>query len=387
MNGFELYNKTRLVFDEGKVSRLKELILPNIKNILLVYGNGSIKVTGLYDQVMNELTSINANVVELAGIEPNPRLSTVNRGIQLCREHDIQFVLAVGGGSVIDAAKAIAAGALYSGDVWDFTIQKAVIQEALPIGTILTLAATGSEMNGGSVVSNWDTKQKRTMDSKLLYPKFSIVDPTLTYTVPENQTINGIVDIMSHVFEQYFSQTMHTPIQDGFAEVILRTVIKNGEKVLQNPRDYNARANILLSGTYAMNGTLPTGVEADWATHVIEHEVSAIYDLPHGEGLAILFPNWMKHVYLERIEKFVQYAVQVWNIDPENKTDEMIALEGIQATRDYFTRIGAPSSFFEVGIDDSNFERMAEEATRFGTIGKFKTLSKEDVLSIYYKSL
>lgn len=242
-------------------------------------------------------------------------------------------------------------------------------------------------MNGGSVISNWDTKQKRTMGSKLLYPKFSIVDPTLTYTVPENQTINGIVDIMSHVFEQYFSQTMHTPIQDGFAEVILRTVIKNGEKVLQNPRDYNARANILLSGTYAMNGTLPTGVEADWATHVIEHEVSAIYDLPHGEGLAILFPNWMKHVYLERIEKFVQYAVQVWNIDPENKTDEMIDLEGIQATREFFTRIGAPSSFSEVGIDDSNFERMAEEATRFGTIGKFKTLSKEDVLSIYYKSL
>ncbi|MGD7009327.1 iron-containing alcohol dehydrogenase [Metabacillus sp. 84] len=387
MNGFQLYNTTRLVFGKGKVNRLGELISPYIDNILLVYGGGSIKKSGLYNQVKQELASIGATIEELAGIEPNPRLSTINKGIQICRDKNIQFILAVGGGSVIDAAKAIAAGALYPGDVWDFTIQKATITQALPIGTILTLAATGSEMNGGSVITNWETNQKRTMGSKLLYPEFSIIDPALTFTVPRNQTVNGIVDIMSHVFEQYFSQTTSTPLQERFAEGILQTVIENGEKALENGEDYDARANLLLAGTYAMNGTLPTGVEADWATHVIEHEVSAIYDLPHGEGLAILFPNWMKHVYQERVEKFVQYAVRVWSIDSVDKSDDEIALEGIQATRDYFTRIGAPATLSEVGIDHSHFERMADEATQFGDIGYFKKLTKEDVLSILHASI
>ncbi|WP_210607851.1 iron-containing alcohol dehydrogenase [Priestia flexa] len=387
MNGFELYNTTRLVFGEGKVNQLGELIKPYGENILLVYGGGSIKQTGLYSKVKQQLTSIGATVEELPGIEPNPRLTTVNKGIQICRQKNIQFILAVGGGSVIDAAKAIAAGALYSGDVWDFTIQKATINQALPIGTVLTLAATGSEMNGGSVITNWETKQKRTMGSKLLYPKFSIVDPTLTFTVPRNQTVNGIVDIMSHVFEQYFSQTPSTPLQERFAEGILQTVIENGEKALQNGKDYDSRANLLLAGTYAMNGTLPTGVEADWATHVIEHEVSAIYDLPHGEGLAILFPNWMKHVYKERLEKFVQYSIRVWNVNSLGKTDNEVALEGIEATRNYFTRIGAPATLTEVGIDDSHLERMANEAVQFGAIGSFKKLTKEDVLSILHASL
>ncbi len=387
MNGFELYNTTRLVFGEGKVNQLGELIKPYGENILLVYGGGSIKQTGLYSKVKQQLTSIGATVEELPGIEPNPRLTTVNKGIQICRQKNIQFILAVGGGSVIDAAKAIAAGALYSGDVWDFTIQKATINQALPIGTVLTLAATGSEMNGGSVITNWETKQKRTMGSKLLYPKFSIVDPTLTFTVPRNQTVNGIVDIMSHVFEQYFSQTPSTPLQERFAEGILQTVIENGEKALQNGKDYDSRANLLLAGTYAMNGTLPTGVEADWATHVIEHEVSAIYDLPHGEGLAILFPNWMKHVYKERLEKFVQYSIRVWNVNSLGKTDNEVALEGIEATRNYFTRIGAPATLTEVGIDDSHLERMANEAVQFGEIGSFKKLTKEDVLSILHASL
>ncbi|MED1203489.1 iron-containing alcohol dehydrogenase [Heyndrickxia acidicola] len=387
MNGFELYNTTRLVFGEGKVNQLGELTKPFGQRVLLVYGGGSIKKSGLYDQVKQQLSLIGAIVQELSGIEPNPRLTTVNEGIRICREKDIQFILAVGGGSVIDAAKAIAAGALYDGDVWDFTIRKATITQALPIGTILTLAATGSEMNGGSVITNLETKQKRTMGSKLLYPKFSIVDPTLTFTVPVNQTVNGIIDIMSHVFEQYFSQTPSTPIQDRFAEGILLTVIENGEKAIANGNDYDSRANLLLSGTYAMNGILPIGVTADWATHVIEHEVSAIYDIPHGEGLSIFFPNWMKFVYKERIDKFVQFATRVWNVSPEGKTDDEIALEGIEATRSYFKRIGSPITLQEVGINDEHFERMADEATQFGDIGNFKKLSKEDVLSILKASL
>ncbi|BBI36379.1 iron-containing alcohol dehydrogenase [Cohnella abietis] len=387
MNSFELYNPTKLVFGADKIGQLGELVTPYGKRILLVYGGGSIKSSGLYNDVLYQLEGIGAIVHELPGIEPNPRLATVNKGINICRAEKIDFILAVGGGSVIDAAKAIAAGALYDGDVWDFTVRQATIQEALPLGTVLTLAATGSEMNGNSVISNWETKQKRAMGSKLIYPKFSILDPKLTYTVPANQTVNGIVDIMSHVFEQYFSLTTDIPLQERFAESILLTVIENGEKALENGSDYDARANLLLAGTYALNGTLPNGVSTDWATHGIEHEVSAIYDIAHGAGLAIIFPNWMKHVYKERASKFVQYAVRVWGVDPNGKSDDEIALEGIEATRNYFTRIGAPATLGELGINDEQLDRMAEEATKYGPIGSFKMLSKEDVLSILTASL
>ncbi|WP_256759316.1 iron-containing alcohol dehydrogenase [Cohnella sp. WQ 127256] len=387
MNAFELHNPTKLVFGAGKVSQLGGLVKPYGKRILLVYGGGSIKSSGLYDDVLEQLSKIGATVHELSGIEPNPRLSTVNKGIEICRKEKVEFVLAVGGGSVLDAAKAIAAGALYDGDMWDFTVHKAIIQEALPIGTVLTLAATGSEMNGNAVISNWETKQKRGLGSKLIYPQFSILDPKLTYTVPVNQTINGIVDIMSHVFEQYFSLTTDIPLQERFAESILLTVIENGEKAIADGSDYDARANLLLAGTYALNGTLPNGVTTDWATHGIEHEVSAIYDIAHGAGLSIIFPNWMKFVYKERVSKFVQYAVRVWNVDPAGKSDDEIALAGIEATRAYFTRIGSPATLGELGINDEQLDRMAEEATQFGPIGTFKQLNKDDVLSILTASL
>ncbi|KQO15813.1 iron-containing alcohol dehydrogenase [Paenibacillus sp. Leaf72] len=387
MKDFELYNPTKLIFGAGKVQQLGELVKPYGTKVLLVYGGGSIKRSGLYDEVISQLNSIGATVHELSGVEPNPRLTTINKGIDICRSEKIEFVLAVGGGSVLDASKAIAAGALYDGDVWDFTIRKAVIQEALPIGTVLTLAATGSEMNGNAVISNWETQQKRGLGSKLVYPKFSILDPKLTYSVPKDQTANGIVDIMSHVFEQYFSLTTGTPLQERFAESILQTVIENGEKAIENGSDYDARANLLLAGTFALNGTLPIGVVTDWASHGIEHEVSAIYDIAHGAGLAIIFPNWMKHVYQERIDRFVQYAVRVWNIDPSGKSDEEVALAGIEATRAYFTRIGEPATLGELGIGGENIDRMAAEATVFGPIGSFKSLDKEAVKSILTASL
>ncbi|MFD0673273.1 iron-containing alcohol dehydrogenase [Cohnella sp. GCM10027633] len=387
MNAFELYNPTKLVFGAGKVEKLGELAKPYGKRILLVYGGGSIKRSGLYDEVIAQLRSIDATVYELSGIEPNPRLSTVNKGIAICREENVEFVLAVGGGSVLDAAKAIAAGALYEGSVWDFTIGKASIQAALPLGTVLTLAATGSEMNGNSVISDWDNKLKRGLGSKLVYPKFSILDPKLTFSVPRDQTVNGIVDIMSHVFEQYFTHTADIPLQSRFAESILLTVIENGEKALENGSDYEARANLLLAGTYALNGTLPTGIVSDWATHGIEHEVSAIYDIAHGAGLAIIFPNWMKHVYKENVSRFVQYATRVWGVDQAGKSDDEIALAGIEATRAYFTRIGAPATLGELGIGGDQIDRMAEEAVRYGKIGSFKKLDKDDVKAILESSL
>jgi alcohol dehydrogenase YqhD (iron-dependent ADH family) len=382
MNPFRMYNPTQIIFGPDTVQELGGLVKAYGSKILLVYGGGSIKKIGLYDAVLAQLDSIGATVHELPGVEPNPRLSTVHKGIAICREQNIEFILAVGGGSVIDAAKAVAVGVPYEGDVWDFCIHKAEIKTSLPLGTILTLAATGSEMNGNSVISNWEAKQKRSFGSKLAYPKFSILDPKLTYTVPKDQTANGIVDIMSHVFEQYFSRTLDTSLQERFAESILQTVIENGEPALQDGSNYAARANLMLCGTMALNGTLPIGVQTDWATHGIEHEISAIYDIAHGAGLAIVFPNWMRYVYKERIDRFVQYAVRVWHVDPDGKSDDEIALAGIEATRSYFRRIGAPSSLSELQIGGEELDRMAKEAVRFSPLGSFKKLEKDDVKQI-----
>lgn len=388
MNTFQFQNPTKILFGQGMVDKLGEEILPYGRKVLLVYGGGSIKRSGLYDQVIAQLQGIGAEVTELPGIEPNPRVSSVRKGIELCRTRGIEFILAVGGGSVVDASKGIAAGVRYEGDVWDFYMRKAPVTGALPLGAVLTLAATGTEMNGNSVVTNWEDNLKRAFGSIHVYPKFSVLDPTQTFSVPRDQTVNGIVDMMAHVFEQYFSQTKDTPLQERFCESILQTVIETGEKALENPKDYNARANLMWCGTMALSGGLiSVGMTNDWATHMIEHEVSAIYDIPHGAGLAILFPNWMKYVYRERVDRFAQYASRVWNIPAEGKTKEELALAGIEATRAYFTRIGAPSRLADYKIGAEQLERMAEETVRFGPVGSFKELGKEDVLEILKLSL
>jgi alcohol dehydrogenase YqhD (iron-dependent ADH family) len=383
MNTFQFQNPTRILFGPGTVDKLGAQLTDYGKRVLLIYGGGSIKSNGLYDQIQEQLKQAGATVHELAGVEPNPRLSTVRKGIELCREHQLDFILAVGGGSVLDAAKAVAVGVPYEGDVWDFLLHKAQIQAALPIGTVLTLSATGSEMNGSSVITNWEENLKKAFGSIHAYPKFSILDPTWTFTVPANQTVNGIVDMMSHVFEQYFSQTTDTPLQERLCESILQTVIENGELALEQPDNYAARANLMLCGTYALNGgMISVGMQNDWSSHMIEHEISAIYDIAHAEGLSILFPNWMKYVYKGRLDRFVQFAVRVWHVDPLGKTDEEVALAGIQATRDYFTRIGAPASLSDLNIDGKQLERMAKETVRFGPVGSFKSLNEEDVRQI-----
>ncbi|MGO4373211.1 iron-containing alcohol dehydrogenase, partial [Paenibacillus sp. MCAF20] len=256
------------------------------------------------------------------------------------------------------------------------------------LGTILTLAATGSEMNGGTVVTNWEEKQKQSFVSPHTYPKFSILDPTLTYTVPHNHTVYGSVDIMSHVFEQYFSLTPNTPLQERFCESILQTVIENVQIAIEKPDDAAARANLMWCGTMALNGgQISVGMANDWASHGIEHEVSAIYDIPHGAGLAVIFPNWMKYVYKQRVDRFVQYAQRIWGITGEGMTDDEIALAGIQATRDFFTQIGAESRLADFGIGEENLDRMAEEAVQYGNIGSFKSLGKDDVRAILALSL
>jgi alcohol dehydrogenase len=385
MNPFTFYNPTELIFGKGQLEKLNEKIDQLGKRILLVYGGGSIKRSGLYDKLQAIFEKKGCQVRELAGVEPNPRLSTVKKGISLIREHELDWILAVGGGSVIDCSKAIAGGALYDGDVWDFYERKAKVEKALPLGTVLTLAATGSEMNKGSVITNWETQQKH--GASMTFPTFSILDPENTFTVPRNQTVYGISDTLSHVFEQYFSHTKEIPLQTGFAETIMKTVIENARKVLQNLEDYDARANLMLSSTFALNGLLATGVETDWATHSIEHAVSAVYDIPHGGGLAIIFPNWMKYVYKENIPRFKRFAVEVWGVDPAGKTDEEIALAGIDAVRAFFNEIGAPSRLADYNIGDDKLDVMAEKALPFGPIGNFKKLGKEDVREILKMSL
>ncbi|MFD0586605.1 iron-containing alcohol dehydrogenase [Paenibacillus sp. GCM10027627] len=388
MNSFQFHNPTRILFGVGAADRIGEHASSYGKTVLLTYGGGSIKRTGLYDRTVKQLQEAGITVYELPDIEPNPRLTTVKKGIQICRDKSVDLILAVGGGSVIDASKAIAAGALYDGDVWDFFTYKSSIQAALPIGTVLTLAATGSEMNGNTVVTNWEEKLKRGSGSSHLFPKFSILDPSLTYTVPSNHTVYGSIDIMSHVFEQYFSLTENTPLQERFCESILQTVVENVEPALADPNDAAARANLMWCGTMALNGgQISLGMENDWATHGIEHEVSAIYDIPHGAGLAVIYPNWMRYVYKERIDRFAQFAVRVWGIDPSGKSDDEVALAGIEATRDFFNRIGAESRLAEFGIGEENLDRMAEEAVRYGAIGSFKELKKEDVREILRMSL
>ncbi|PLS15708.1 NADH-dependent alcohol dehydrogenase [Bacillus sp. M6-12] len=387
MENFTYKNPTKLIFGKGQLEQLKTEIPVYGKKVLLVYGGGSIKKNGLYDRVLSQLSEIKADVFELSGVEPNPRISTVRRGVEVCKEQGIEFILAVGGGSVIDCTKAIAAGAKYDGDAWDIVTKKAQVQSALPFGTVLTLAATGSEMNSGSVITNWETKEKYGWGSPLTFPQFSILDPENTFTVPRDQTIYGMVDMMSHVFEQYFHQPTNAPLQDRFCESLLRTVIETAPKLLENLESYEHRETILYSGTIALNGYLQMGYRGDWATHNIEHSVSAVYDIPHAGGLAILFPNWMKHVLPVNADRFKQMAIRVFDVNPEGKTDEAVALEGIEKLREFWSSLGAPSRLADYDIDDSQIETMADKAMVYGEFGNFKKLNREDVLAILRASL
>jgi alcohol dehydrogenase len=387
MDNFTFWNPTKLIFGKDQLEQLKKEVPKYGQKILVVYGGGSIKRNGLYDDVMNLLNDLGAQVYELAGVEPNPRLSTVHKGVEICKEEGIEFLLAVGGGSVIDCTKLIAAGAKYEGDAWDLVTKKAFAKEALPFGTVLTLAATGSEMNAGSVITNWETNEKYGWGSPAVFPKFSILDPVNTFTVPKNQTIYGIVDMMSHVLEHYFHLEENTDFQDRMCEGLLLTVMEAAPKLLNDLENYDHRATVLYSGTMALNGMLSMGFRGDWATHNIEHAVSAVYDIPHGGGLAILFPNWMKHNLHVKPERFKKLAVRVFDVNPEGKTAEEVGLEGIEKLREFWNSIGAPSSLADYDINDSQLEVMADKAMINGEFGNFTKLTKDDVLKIYQMSL
>ena len=383
MKGFSFYCPTNLVFGKGSVDRLGKLVSPDYKNILLHYGGGSIVRSGLYDKVKQILKGENCNVSELSGVEPNPKLDLVYEGVKICKENHIDLILAVGGGSVIDSAKAIGIGAKYPGDVWDFFLGTANVEDSLPVGVILTIPATGSEMSTGSVVTKAEGPDKLSVGHNVMRPVFAISDPEITLTLPEKQTFAGIMDILSHVFERYFTNTPNVDLIDHLAEGTMVSVIKNAYLLKEDPNNYEARSEIMLAGTIAHNGLLGLGRDEDWASHDIGHELSAFYGTTHGITLGIIFPAWMTYVYNENIDRFVQFATNVFNVKVSGKTQEQIALEGIEAFKGFLKDIGLPTSLLEANLPTDNFELMAGKATKGSVLGSFKKLEKQDVINIY----
>ncbi|WP_064092931.1 iron-containing alcohol dehydrogenase [Rossellomorea aquimaris] len=387
MNTFLQYNPTKLYFGKGQIEQVSTILEKGLK-VLVVYGGGSIQRNGVYDDVMKELKKIEANIFELSGVEPNPRLTTVRKGVDICKTEGIDFILAVGGGSVIDCTKAISAGAKFDGDAWELITGKAPIESALPFGTVLTLAATGSEMNSVSVITNWETKDKLGWGSPLVFPTFSILDPSYTFSVPRDQTVYGIVDSMSHALEHYFHRTENTPMIDGFIESLLRTAIATGPKLLEDLESFEHRETMMYISTTAFNGTLMNGTDGgDWATHRIEHAISAVYDIPHGGGLAILFPNWLEHVLLEDPSRVKKLAVNVFGISPEGKDDTEVAKEGAKALRDFWNSLGAPSTLRDYDIDDQEFAAIVEKTFIKPGVGTYKEMDHESVRDILKRSL
>ncbi len=387
MRNFMYHNPVTLFFGRGQAEQLRKEVPKYGKKVLLVYGGGSIKRNGLYDEVVSLLQETGAEIFELGGVEPNPRVSTARKGVEICKKEGIDFLLAVGGGSVIDCTKLIAAGSKYDGDPWDIVTKKTRVTDALPYGTVLTLAATGSEMNAGSVITNEETKEKLGWGSRHVFPKFSILDPVNTFTVPKDQTVYGIVDIMAHVFEHYFHPEQNTPLQDRMCESILQTVIETAPKLIEDLENYAYRETILYCGTMALNGMVSMGLRGDWGTHELEHPLSAIYDIPHGGGMAILFPNWMKHSISANPERFKQLAVRVFGVDPAGKTTEETALLGIEKLREFWNGLGAPSRLADYGINDVNIGELTDRVMENENIGNFKPLTREDIETIYRASL
>lgn len=381
------YNiSTKILFGKNKIQHLGDEIEPYGKKALLVYGGGSIKKTGVYKLVINALRRNALVFHELSGVQPNPRISLVRQGVDICKTHNIDVIIGVGGGSVIDTAKTIATGFYHDGDPWDlFLLGDSAIKKTLPVGTVLTLAATGSEMNGNAVISNEETEQKLAIHHDVLRPRFSILDPTLTFTVPKVQTAAGVVDIFSHILEQYFSPTKEAFVQNRIAEGLLLTCIHYGPIALRKPTNYEARAQLMWTSSLALNGLLGYGRITDWATHGIEHAVSAVYDLTHGVGLAILTPHWMEYVLdSETLDTFVDYARNVWKVKGTN--DAVVAEKGIEETKRFFVNLGMPRTFREVGVKKEKLAEMAEKTVMYRDVGKFRTLGKEDVLKILQRS-
>lgn len=386
MQNFHYNIPTQIYFGKGQIANLGDNLKKLSDRVLLVYGGGSIKRNGLYDAVAQQLKNAGISWEELSGVEPNPRIESVRRGVALCREHQLGAVLAVGGGSVIDCAKVVASGTYYDGDPWDQVLDSDKITKALPVVSVLTLAATGSEMDGFAVISDLSKNEKWGTGNDVTKPVFSIMDPEYTYTVSARQTAAGTADIMSHTFENYFTQEKGAYLQARFCESILKTCIKYAPVALHSPGDYEARANLMWASSMAINGICSYGENTAWAVHPMEHELSAFYDITHGVGLAIMTPNWMEYVLNEdTVWRFVEYGKNVWGI--QSGTDMEIARGAITKTREFFTSLGLPATLGEIGIDSTHFDVMAQKAADGGLEYGFIPLDKEDVKKIFEMAL
>lgn len=369
MLNFSFQNPTRIVFGKEQIAQLAALI-PSDSKVLLTYGGGSIKKNGVYEQVVTALEGIDWQ--EFGGIEPNPSFETLMRAADIVRREKIDFLLAVGGGSVIDGTKFIAAAAVFDGDAWDILAKGANVSAALPLGCVLTLPATGTESNGNSVVTRYDTQQKLSFSSSRVYPQFAILDPSVTYSLPAKQVANGVVDAFVHVMEQYMTYPVNAPLQDRFAEGILQTLVEQGPKALSEPDDYNVRANVMWAATMALNGLIGQGVPQDWATHMIGHEITALYGLDHAQTLAIVLPSLLQQQRSQKREKLLQFGRRVWQLQHED--DERVIDEAIVYTRAFFEQMGVPTRLTEYGISADAVEKLvaklvANNMTRLGEHG------------------
>ncbi|HPW51808.1 MAG TPA: iron-containing alcohol dehydrogenase [Spirochaetota bacterium] len=384
MNNFSFQNATKIIFGKGTEENVGEETKLHADKVLLHYGGGSIKQSGLYDRVTASLKKSGVAFVELSGVKPNPRLSLVKEGIKICRDNGIKFILAVGGGSVIDSAKAIAVGVPYSGDVWDFYDGKGAPKEALKVATVLTIPAAGSEASPSSVISDDEKQLKRGLTVEIIRPVFSIMNPELTYTLPAYQTACGAADIMAHIMERYFTNTTDVELTDRLCEATMKTMINNVPQILNKPDDYASRADVMWTGCVAHNDILGTGREGDWGSHMIEHEISAIYDVAHGAGLAVVFPAWMKYVYKHNVSRFVQFASRVFNVEIDFYNPEKTALEGIRRLEMFFESIGLPVRLSQMNIKNDKISEMAAKSTQKDSfaVGNFVKLKTSDVAEI-----
>ena len=385
MNNFQFCSPTEFVFGKGMENEAGNYVKKHGgTKVLLHYGGGSAVKSGLLDRVKDSLEKAGISVITLGGVKPNPRDTLVYRGIDICRTEGVDFIVAVGGGSVIDSSKAIAMGVPYDGDFWDFYAGKAQIQAALPVGTVLTIAAAGSEGSGDSVVTREADGLKRGTGSDLIRPRFSILNPELTCTLPAYQTACGATDIMAHVFERYFTNTQEVEITDRLCEAVLLTMVKETPRVIAQPDLYEARANIMWAGTVAHTNIVGVGREQDWNSHGIEHELSALYDCAHGAGLAVIMPAWMEYVYQHDVMRFAQIAVRLWGCQMDFANPEVTALEGIRRFRQFLHSIGMPVNFAELGAKEEDIPKLVEKfGIGDGRTGGFVALSANDIAEIY----
>jgi NADP-dependent alcohol dehydrogenase len=382
MRNFEFYNPVRICFGKGEISKLSRLV-PENANILLIYGGGSIKKNGIYNQVISALKGF--NIIEFSGIEANPHYETLMKGVGIVKTHHINFLLAVGGGSVLDGTKFIAAAALWEGaDPWEILSRRyeVSVKKALPIGTVLTLPATGSEMNGNSVITRWETKEKLAFGSELVMPRFSILDPEVVFSLPQIQVANGIVDAFIHVMEQYLTYPANAPVQDRFAESILSTLIAEGPKVLADHTDYDAAANFMWAATMALNGLIGVGVPQDWASHMIGHELTALHGIDHGQTLCVVLPGIMRIKRVTKQEKMLQYGERVWKIT-EGTVDERIDAI-IEQTVNFFKSVGIKTKLSEYGIGREIIPKVVNRLAERGikAIGERGDLTLDEVAKI-----